>query len=94
LVLLSKKEPLALPVLRSLLMPTAPRSSFVAIWFVLDAALALFPPVYWIAGGPTPLIAGIPCSIVYFVLLSAFIVGSLLAAYADDEKRGAFKAPV
>jgi hypothetical protein len=75
-------------------MPTAPRSSFIAIWFALDAILALFPPVYWFAGGPTPLIAGIPCSIVYFLLLSAFIVGSLLAAYADDERRGAFKAPV
>jgi hypothetical protein len=74
--------------------PVTPRSSFVAIWFVLDAILALFPPIYWVAGAPTPLIAGIPCSIVYFVLLSAFIVGSLLAAYADDERRGAFKASV
>jgi hypothetical protein len=72
----------------------APRSSFIAIWFVLDAILALFPPVYWFAGGPTPLIAGIPCSVVYFVVLSAFIVGSLLAAYADDEKRGAFRTTV
>jgi hypothetical protein len=63
-------------------MPTAPRSSFISIWFSLDA------------GGPTPLIAGIPCSIIYFVLLAAFIVGSLIAAYADDEKRGAFKVSV
>jgi len=75
-------------------MPSALRSSFVTIWFVLDAILALFPPVYWVAGGPTPLIAGVPCSIVYFVLLAAFIVGSLLAAYADDEKRGAFRVSV
>jgi hypothetical protein len=74
--------------------PIRPRSSFVAIWFVLDAILALFPPVYWLAGGPRPLIAGIPCSIVYFVLLSAFITGSLVAAYADDERRGAFRASV
>ncbi|GAB0116450.1 hypothetical protein [Acidisoma sp. 7E03] len=72
----------------------APRSSFVTIWFVLDAVLALFPPVYWLAGAPTPLIAGIPCSIVYFVLLTAFICGSLIAAYVDDEKRGAFGAGV
>jgi hypothetical protein len=74
--------------------PIRPRSSFVAIWFVLDAILALFPPVYWLAGGPRPLVAGIPCSIVYFVLLSAFIAGSLVAAYADDERRGAFRASV
>jgi membrane associated rhomboid family serine protease len=72
-------------------MPTAPRSGFVAIWFVLDAILALFPPVYWVAGGPTPLIAGIPCSVAYFGVLSAFIVGSLIAAYIDDERRGAFR---
>jgi hypothetical protein len=71
--------------------PVTPRSSFVSIWFILDAVLALFPPVYWVAGGPTPLIAGIPCSIVYFVLLTAFICGSLIAAYVDDERRGAFR---
>ena len=73
------------------MLPVTPRSSFVSIWFILDAVLALFPPVYWAAGGPTPLIAGIPCSIVYFVLLTAFICGSLIAAYIDDEKRGAFR---
>jgi hypothetical protein len=71
--------------------PVTPRSGFVAIWFVLDAILALFPPIYWVAGGPTPLIAGIPCSVVYFVVLAAFIVGSLIAAYYDDERRGAFR---
>ncbi len=76
------------------MMPTAPRSGFVAIWFVLDAILALFPPVYWVAGGPTPLIAGVPCSIAYFVLLAGFIVASLIAAYYDDERRGAFRATV
>jgi hypothetical protein len=72
--------------------PVTPRSGFISIWFILDAVLALFPPVYWAAGGPTPLIIGVPCSVVYFVALAAFIVGSLIAAYIDDERRGAFRA--
>ncbi len=67
-----------------------PRSAFISIWFVLDAILGLFPPVYWIAGGAEPLIFGLPCSIVYFMALAFFIAASIVAAYWDDEKRGAF----
>lgn len=67
-----------------------PRSAFISIWFVLDAILGLFPPIYWMAGQPTPLIFGLPCSIVYYVVLALFIAASIVAAYWDDEKRGAF----
>ncbi len=77
------------------LLPAArPRSGFISIWFILDAVLALFPPVYWIAGGPTPILFGLPCSVVYYVLLAAFITASIVAAYWDDEKRGAFDVTV
>ncbi len=69
---------------------TRPRSGFISIWFILDAVLALFPPVYWIAGGPAPLIFGLPCSMAYFITLALFIAASIVAAYWDDEKRGAF----
>ena len=73
------------------LLPAArPRSAFISIWFVLDAILGLFPPVYWIAGGPRPLLFGLPCSIVYFMALAFFIAASIVAAYWDDEIRGAF----
>jgi hypothetical protein len=76
-------------------LPTAtrPRSTFILIWFVLDAVLGLFPPVYWFAGGPEPLVFGLPCSIAYFVALALFIAVSIVAAYWDDEKRGAFGDP-
>ena len=69
-----------------------PRSTFISIWFGLDAILALFPPIYWIASGPKPLIFGLPCSLVYFFALALFITASIVAAYWDDEKRGAFNA--
>ncbi|MDB5398524.1 MAG: hypothetical protein JWQ55_542, partial [Rhodopila sp.] len=64
-------------------LPTAtrPRSAFILIWFVLDAVLGLFPPVYWFAGGPEPLVFGLPCSIAYFVALALFIAVSIVAAY-------------
>jgi hypothetical protein len=67
------------------------RSPYIWIWFALDAFLALFPPVYWVAAQPRPKLFGLPCSIVYFGALGMFITGSLLAAYWDDERRGAFK---
>jgi hypothetical protein len=67
-----------------------PRSDFISIWFILDAVLGLFPPVYWVAGGPEPLVFGLPCSIAYFVALALFIAASIVAAYWDDERRGAF----
>lgn len=74
----------------TLLPATRPRSAFISIWFVLDAILGLFPPVYWVAGGPEPLIFGLSCSIVYFIALALFIAASIVAAYWDDEARGAF----
>jgi hypothetical protein len=67
-----------------------PRSAYVWIWFALDAFIALFPPVYWVAAQPKPTIFGLPCSIVYFCAVSIVITASLLAAYWDDEGRGAF----
>jgi len=66
------------------------RSIYVWIWFALDALFALFPPVYWVAAQPKPTILGLPCSIVYFGALGIVITASLLAAYWDDERRGAF----
>ena len=71
-----------------------PRSAYIWIWFAFDALLALFPPVYWIGGQPKPIVFGLPCSIVYFSGVCIFITASLIAAYRDDEARGAFKVPV
>src|SRR6266436_652951 len=70
-----------------------PRSVYIWIWFAFDAFLALFPPVYWVAAQSKPKIFGFSCSIVYFIALGIVITASLLAAYRDDERRGAFKVP-
>ncbi len=78
----------------TLLPAVRPRSGFISIWFALDAILGLFPPVYWAAGGPTPLVCVLPWSIVYYIALGIFITASLLAAYWDDERRGAFATSV
>ena len=78
----------------AMLPASRPRSSFISIWFILDAVLGLFPPVYWIAGGPSPVIFGLPCSTVYYGLLTLFITVSIVAAYLDDESRGAFNVTV
>jgi hypothetical protein len=77
-------------------MPTVlrPRAAYVWIWFALDAFLSLFPPVYWVAAQPKPKLFGFPCSIIYFGALGIFITASLLAAYWDDETRGAFKVAI
>ncbi len=66
------------------------RSMFVSAWFVLDAIVTLFPPLYWLAGGPRPTLLGLPCSVIYFIGAGIFVTASLLAAYWDDERRGAF----
>jgi hypothetical protein len=71
---------------------TRSRSGFISVWFALDAVFSLFPPVYWLLGGPHPLVLGLPSSVVYYIALGTFITASLLAAYWDDERRGAFEA--
>lgn len=68
------------------------RSGFISVWFALDAIFGFFPPVYWLLGGPYPVVLGLPCSVVYYITLGTFITASLLAAYWDDERRGAFEA--
>lgn len=68
-----------------------PRRPFlISVWFLMDAVLCLFPPIYWIAGGPRPVILGFPCSVVYYIGMGVFITASLLVAYWSDERRGAF----
>lgn len=69
-----------------------PRAGFISAWFILDAILGLFPPIYWLLGAPKPIVFGLPCSVVYYIALGAFITASLLVAYWDDERRGAFEA--
>ena len=57
-------------------------------WFLADAILVLFPPLYWVAGSPSAARAVIPWSLVYFLASGACIVLSVLAAQYVENIRG------
>lgn len=50
-------------------------------WFILDAIVALAPPLYWLADGAATPILGLPGAVFYFVAVGVFISASILAAY-------------
>ena len=57
-------------------------------WFLVDAILVLFPPLYWAAGSPSAARAAIPWSLLYFLATGACIVLSVLAAQYVENIRG------
>lgn len=64
--------------------PAPFRRGIVKLWFVLDAIVALAPPLYWAVDGKTAPIAGIPTALFYFLAVSLCITASLIAAYLLD----------
>lgn len=67
----------------------AARRPFIHAWFVLDAVLALMPPLYWFADGRTTPILGVPGALFYFLAVCTCITASLLAAHFTDPERHA-----
>lgn len=61
---------------------------WVTAWFVLDAIVALAPPLYWAFDGDSTPIYGVPASVLYFVAVSASIAASIVAAYAAEARSG------
>lgn len=61
---------------------------WVTAWFILDAILALAPPLYWAFDGNSTPIFGIPAAILYFVSVSTLIAASVVAAYAAEARSG------
>ncbi|GBQ29182.1 hypothetical protein ACLRDC_09870 [Gluconacetobacter sacchari] len=70
--------------------PLRPRATPIVAWMAANFAAALLPPVYLSLGIATLVLPGLPWSIAYFLGLGLSIVGCLLAAYRDDERRGYF----
>jgi hypothetical protein len=64
--------------------------SWIYGWFVLDAILALTPPLHWIVTGDT-WVLGIPAALFYFVAVALFICASLIAAYSAEVAAGNFE---
>ncbi len=58
-------------------------------WFVLDAVLALAPPLHWVATGDARVL-GVPAAIFYFIAVASFICASLIAAYLAEAAAGSF----
>ena len=56
---------------------------FIRVWFALDLALALLPPLHWAAGAGGASF-GVPHVLIYFLGASVFISASVLAAYLAD----------
>ena len=53
----------------------------VKIWFVIDALIALAPPLYWLADKHKALsILGLPVTLCYFLLVGLSITASILYA--------------
>lgn len=62
----------------------------VRLWFVLDAVIALAPPLYWSADNYRTPILRMPATLFYFLIVSFTITGSILYAYWEESSRGAF----
>jgi len=63
----------------------------VRIWFTVNAVIALFPPLYWMADSyKASSILGLPATLFYFLAISISITGSILFAYREESARGGF----
>ena len=61
---------------------------WVMVWFVLDAIVALAPPLYWAFDGVRDPILGVPAAVFYFISVSTFIAASIVAAYLAEARDG------
>jgi len=68
--------------------PVPLRERIVRIWFLIDAIVALAPPLYWAADGEVTPILGLPAALFYFVAVSACISASVVFAYWSGARGG------
>ena len=62
---------------------------FILTWFLLDAIVALAPPLYWtVDQHRSTFIVGVPATMIYFLFVCTFIMLSLVAAYHAEYKNG------
>ncbi|MGO4684748.1 hypothetical protein [Hyphomicrobium sp. 2TAF46] len=65
-----------------------PQPRWVTAWFIVDAFVALAPPLYWAFDGVGTPVLGIPAAVLYFVAVSTCIATSIVAAYAAEVRNG------
>jgi len=61
---------------------------WIAAWFIVDAVVALAPPLYWYFDGKADPILGVPAAVLYFIAVSTCIAASIVAAYFADAQSG------
>lgn len=64
------------------------RAPWITAWFLLDAVVALAPPIYWAANGEMTPILGLPAAVFYFVAVAVCITASIIAAYWAEARNG------
>ena len=57
---------------------------WIAVWFAIDALVALTPPLYWAFDGASAPVLGIPAAVLYFVAVSSCIAASIVAAFIAE----------
>ncbi|MFA5958192.1 hypothetical protein [Hyphomicrobium sp.] len=62
-------------------------ASWIITWFILDAVVALAPPLYWAVDGDRTSVLGLPIAALYFVSVAIFITCSIVAAYLTEADR-------
>lgn len=65
-------------------------SYLVRLWFLFNAAIALAPPIYWLADNHKAPILGMPATLFYFLIVCVSITASILYAYWEESSKGAF----
>ena len=63
-------------------------TKIVKIWFIVNATVALFPPIYWAVSNHNAYILGVPVSLLYFMTISFSIMLSIIYAYYTDVSTG------
>ena len=61
---------------------------WITAWFIIDAFVALAPPLYWAFDGDRTPILGIPAAVLYFIAVATCIAASIVAAYAAETRDG------
>lgn len=61
------------------------RLSLIKLWFIVDAILALTPPIYWWVNKQSVFL-GLPANLGYFLFVSVCITASVVVAYWLDSE--------
>lgn len=64
------------------------RARWITAWFMIDAVVALAPPIYWAANGEMTPILGLPAAVFYFIAVAVCITASIIAAYWAEARIG------